>query len=156
MKSILKGVYNNFRILPIAIAFKQAFINLACLMFGHKMETIDWFSDGDVNTRTDKCHRCKNVFKVTDRMAMIVKKAKILNWLERRKVIVEKHKNPKDYVVRLFLSDTTMDLQHLKILDKNIDMAHKELKNELIRVGTNRADVRLICLDDEEIPKELL
>jgi hypothetical protein len=102
---------------------KKLIKKILCRIGLHIWETVNWKSDEaeefldtvrivkTVNLRTDKCKRCVVTQTVKDNNAALVKSIKELAWKERRRVVIEKHKNPKLYAYRVTMNDFVWDMR---------------------------------------------
>lgn len=156
--------------------------NIFCFFGLHKYESIDWKSDFlsstrsnleidyetspisfktitfRLNLRIDKCKNCGKIRQVRDKRAEAIKQLKIQAWKERRFVIIEKHKNPKRYIVKTTFKGIDLDTYELTIWDEDIERRKKEYKQICINNNKDENTLILFCLDDKNvnIPHELL
>jgi len=135
--------------------------SFVCWLLGHKWIVVDFAvrknsNRETINCRDDKCKRCKETRTVNDENAPLVKEFKKMVWEQRRRVIVEKHKNPKEY--RLTATNITggepfFIKEGIFILDKEVET----MRIELLAIGIrNIILIDFICLDEPEPPKEFL
>jgi hypothetical protein len=118
------------------------------------METIDW--DFAKNTRKDKCRYCTKTKDTKDVRVLVVKELKKLAWKQRRQVIIEKHKNPKKYILRGTFGTLVWDIREIDILDEEIEKQKKDLADFCRERNITQGLIEFVCLDEEKLPKELL
>ena len=143
-------------------SWNQRFKDFACWLFKHKWETYDWyykkgnFADEDLKHRKDVCLRCGKKTTEKDDRAPMMLDYKRLVYEQRRQVIVEKHKNPKEYIIRGQIGTIYSDIKtEVMILDKDVEETKNGLRQLCITHNVREDFLRLIRVGEKELPEEL-
>lgn len=132
---------------------------LLCKMGIHKYETIAWSSKmhksssgskvGPLNRRFVRCKICNKNDVFADKRAAMMKSLIQQRISERRVVIVEKHKNPKLYQMRV--KDRNFEVITIfekEVLDEHIFRYAQSLRLLCREHGFDERCIEIVCLDD--------
>lgn len=139
------------------MAIKKHSCKIPCLFKSHNWELICW--DYKNTMRFENCTRCKKTRKVYDLIgAKFVRDLRVIAWQERRRVIVEKHKYIKSYVLSIEYGDVTQNMLEFKTSDAEYESLRTSLLKTCADADMSADRVHIKCLDtnNEEIPDMFL
>ena len=148
--------------------FKLYIGKILCFLHMHKWIVVDWvYKKGkglncDIKTRKDKCKRClKQRIKKDPLAEQKAKEEKIFKlnlWKESRRVIVEKHRNPKRYTFQVRFKDDKIPFfkKEKMISDEDVEEIRMKVLNNIRFREMEGVVFEMIDMDAKQPPEELL